>query len=117
MACLGGPHSAVALQPPWLRSALVLVVAAPPDVLLVAAPGCAVEPLVHAPEAVQAARIGGVGVVDDAALERERAHARPLPDIRGLVGSAHGGESGCPLAAALERPLAPVVVFGAALPL
>src|SRR5262249_56320955 len=33
------------------RSALVLVVAAPPDPGLVAPPGCAVEPLVHAPEA------------------------------------------------------------------
>ena len=37
--------------------------------LLVAALGGAVEPLVHAPEAVQSARIGGIGVVDDAVLE------------------------------------------------
>ena len=32
----------------------------------------AVEPLVHAPEAVQYARIGGIGVVNDAVLEYER---------------------------------------------
>src|SRR6059058_2104453 len=37
-----------------------------------------VEPLVHPPERVEAARIGGVGVVDDAIRERERTHARPL---------------------------------------
>src|SRR5947199_140961 len=48
---------------PRLRSALVvLVVAAPPDASLVAARGGAVEPLEHAPEAVQSARIGGIGV-------------------------------------------------------
>src|SRR5271165_2034513 len=51
---------------------LVLVVAAPPDARLVAPLGSAVEPLVHAPEAVQPAGIGGIGVVDDAVLEHER---------------------------------------------
>src|SRR6266567_5832601 len=40
-----------------------------------------VEPLVHAPEAVQAARIGRVRVVDDSVLERERAHARALARV------------------------------------
>src|SRR5712692_6767978 len=111
---------------PRKRSALVvLVVAAPPDARLVAPVGGAVEPLAHAPEAVQSARIGGIGVVDDAVLERERAHARPLARVRGSVGSAHGGERrgpvGCrargylgPLAAAqLPRRLAPVVIFDA----
>src|SRR3989442_5938071 len=73
------------------RSALVvLVVAAHPEACLVAPLGCAVEPLVHTPEAVQPARIGGIGVVDDAVLERERAHARPLARVRGHVGSGHG---------------------------
>src|SRR5213075_646405 len=76
-----------------LGSALVvLVVAAPPDTGLVAPFGGAVEPLVHAPEAVQSARIGGIGVVDDAVLERERAHARSLAYVRVHVGSAHGSE-------------------------
>src|SRR5258706_943661 len=75
---------AVAPRQPRLRSALVvLVVAAPPGARLVAPLGGAVEPLVHAPEAVQSARIGGIGVVDDAVLERERAHARPLAPVSG----------------------------------
>ena len=83
------------------RSALVLIVAAPPDACLVAAPGGAVEPLIHAPEAVQSARIGGIGVVDDAVLERERTHTRPLARVRGHVGSGHGRELLGPLAATL----------------
>src|SRR5437899_287132 len=89
---------AVTPRQPRLRSALVvLVVAAPPDARLVAPLGGAVEPLVHAPEAVQSARIGGIGVVDDAVLERERAHARPLARVRGHVGSDHGREGDRPL--------------------
>src|SRR5262245_38473778 len=65
---------------------LVLVVAAPPDARLVARLGGSVEPLVHAPEAVQSARIRGIGVVDDAVVERERAHTRPLARVRRHVG-------------------------------
>src|SRR5256886_14247719 len=81
---------AVARRQPRLRSALVvLVMAAEPGARLVAPLGCAVEPLVHTPEAVQSTRIGGIGVVDDAVLERERAHARPLACVRGHVGSGH----------------------------
>ena len=67
----------------------------------------------------QSARIGGIGVVDDAALERERAHARPLARVRGHVGSGHGRELGdTPLAAGFPDrrhvhrvAAAPVVVF------
>jgi hypothetical protein len=99
-------------------------VAAPPDARLVAPLGCAVEPLVHAPEAVQSARVGGIGVVDDAVLERERAHARPFARVRGHIGSGHGRDLGdWPLAATLRtlaplpRRLAPVVVFDAPLAL
>src|SRR5262245_24406512 len=98
------------------RSALVvLVVAAPPDARLVTPLGGAVEPLVHAPETVHSARIGGVGVVDSAVLERERAQARPLARVRGLVGPGHGCEGGRSLAAGLAPPraLAPVVLFDA----
>src|SRR5437016_3677199 len=88
-------RSAVAPRQPRRRSALfVLVVAAPPDACLVAPLGCAVEPLVHAPEAVQSARIGGIRVVDDAVLEHERAHARALARVRGHVGPGHGGGLG-----------------------
>jgi hypothetical protein len=53
-----------------LRLAIVLLVAAPPDARLVAPVRRAVEPLVHAPEAVQSARISGIGVVDNAVLEQ-----------------------------------------------
>src|SRR2546429_4732367 len=74
------------------RLALVLVVAFPPDAGLVAPFGCAVEPLVHSPKAVQSTRIGRVSVVDNAVLERERAHARPLAYVGVHVGAAHGGE-------------------------
>src|SRR5437870_1243258 len=57
---------AVTLRQPRRRSALVaLVVAAPPGARLVAPPGGAVELLVHAPEGVQSARIGGIGVAKE----------------------------------------------------
>src|SRR6266852_2471329 len=111
---------AVAPRQQQRRSALVvLVVAASPDARLVAPLGCAVEPLVHAPEAVQSACIGGIGVVDDAVLEHERADARPIARVRGYVGSGHGRERGDrPLTAGflgqrayLPPRLAPVVVF------
>src|SRR3989442_12562601 len=75
-------------------SLVVLVVAAPPQARLVAPLGRAVEPLVHAPEAVQSAGIRGIGVVDDAVLERERAHARRLSRIRCGVGSNRGRHLG-----------------------
>src|SRR5438270_13682345 len=61
--------------------AVVLVVAAPPEAGLVATERRAVEPLVHAPEAVQAARVRGVRVVHDAILEHERAHAGPFVPV------------------------------------
>src|SRR5437868_11248913 len=89
---------------PWcFRSALVLVVVAPPGARLVAPLGGAVEPLVHTPEAVQSARIGRIGVVDGAVLEHERAQARPLACERGRVGSGQGREGGSPLPAAFPR--------------
>src|SRR5260221_3865798 len=73
---------AVVPRQPRLRSALgVLVVAEPPHARLVAPLRRAVEPLVHAPEAVQSARIGGIGLVDDSVLCHERAHARPPPRV------------------------------------
>src|SRR6266513_1911479 len=111
---------AVAPRHPRRPSALVvLVVAAPPEARLVAPLGCAVEPLVHAPEAVHSARIGGIGVVDHAVLERERAQARPLARVRGHVGSGRGREGDRPLAAGFrdQRRLAPVIVFDAPLAL
>src|SRR3984893_13061431 len=67
----------------------VLVVATPPDAHLVAPLGCAVEPLVHAPEAGQSARISRVGVVDHGVLEHERAHAPPRARLACYVGSCY----------------------------
>jgi hypothetical protein len=43
----------------------VPVVVAPPDTRFVAALGGAVEPLIHAPQVIQTARVGRVGVVDN----------------------------------------------------
>src|SRR5688572_22852851 len=71
---------------------VVLVVAAPPDARLVAPLGSAVEPRIHAPDGVYSTRIGGIGVVDDAVLEYERAQARPIARVRGRVGSAYDCE-------------------------
>src|SRR5262245_13956698 len=97
----------------------VLVVTPPPDPGLVAPFGCPVEPLVHAPQAVESARVGGIRVIDDAVLEGERAHARPLTRVSGGVGPGHGRDlPHRPVAAAkLPRALATVVVFDAALAL
>src|SRR5215467_8169521 len=68
---------------PHASVALVLVVAAPPVRAGLVAPAWrAVEPLVHAPGGVQPARVRRVGVVDDAILECERAHAWPLSRVR-----------------------------------
>src|SRR5580698_1125408 len=62
--------------------------ALPPDARLVASLRRTVEPLVHAPDAVHAARIGGVRVIHDAILEYESAHSRPVARVRLRVGSA-----------------------------
>src|SRR6185437_3555477 len=80
---------------PWSRLCLafvILVVAVPPEAVLVASQGSAIEPLVHAPEAVQSASIGGISVMHHAVIEHKRAHAGPLEDIRRCIGSAHGSE-------------------------
>src|SRR5689334_6708407 len=49
----------------------------PPDTLFVAPLWSAIEPLIHAPEPVQSARIGRIGVIDDTVLENESAETRP----------------------------------------
>src|SRR5687767_6859039 len=104
----------------------VLVVTTPPIAGLVAPLRRPVEPLVRAPEAVQAARKGGIGVIDDAVLERERAHAWPLARVSGDVRSRHGRPDGRTVrrrarrdlrdfdAGCRHRRLALVVVFDAA---
>src|ERR1051326_1014085 len=107
------------------RSApVVLIVTTPPDACLVASLGRAIEPVVHAKEGVHAARVGGIGVPDDAVLERECAHAWPVAMIRRHVGTARGREFAFRgITAALltvappkdiaGRRLDPVIVFGA----
>src|SRR6266851_5825007 len=69
--------------------AVVFVVAAEPQPGLVPAEWGPVEPLVHAPEAVQPARVRRVSVVHDTIVEGERAHARRFPAVRRPV-RAHG---------------------------
>src|SRR5437016_3260463 len=51
-----------------------------------------VEPLVHAPETVQPARVRRIGVVHDPIVERERGHTRTLPRVRQPVRT----DAGCP---------------------
>src|SRR5205823_10622278 len=85
------------------RLGLVLVVPFPPDAGFVAPLGGAIEPLIHSPEAVQSARVGGIRVIDNAVLERERAHTRPLAYVGVHVGSAHGSELTGPVGCRARR--------------
>src|SRR5262249_47053129 len=117
-AVLATKSSAETPRKAWsdARSALVvLVMTPPPDARFVAALGRAIEPLIHAPQAVQSARIGGIGVEDNAVLDHERAHARPFADVSRRVGAGHRRHLGDVSFAARRPPraLAPVVVFNA----
>src|SRR5215475_3273814 len=62
---------------------VVLVVTLPPEavVFLVPAERRSVEPLVHAPQRVEPACVGRVGVVDVAVLQGEGAHAGPFGPV------------------------------------
>src|SRR5215471_2600264 len=88
-------HVANIARKSWLLLAatrlafVVLVVTTPPGPLLVTSAGSTVEPLVHAPQAIQSSRVGGIGVIHLSVLEDECAHARPFSNIRGRIGSAH----------------------------
>src|ERR1022692_358697 len=84
-AWAGQPHGLAPVLVTWagfLSLAVVLVVTAPPVAGFIAAEWRPVEPLVHAPEAVEPARVRGVGVVDDAIFEGERAHAGTFSPVR-----------------------------------
>jgi hypothetical protein len=74
------------------RISYVLVVPSEPQPRFIPPIRCPVEPLVHSPERVEAARVSGVCVVDDAVGECERAHARRLAGVGGDVGAGHGRE-------------------------
>src|SRR3984893_1448127 len=84
----------------------VLVVAVPPYTGLVATEWCAVEPLVHTPEAVYPALVRRVGVVHNTVLERKRAQARPFAPVRRPVCPNARGERGNEriVLAALQHP-------------
>src|SRR5580692_12581525 len=111
------------------RSSLaVLVVSLPPETILVSPLRGTVEPWVHAPEAVEPSRIGGIRVVDHAVFEGERAHARSLANVRRRVRSAHSRERLRPigrrardlgpfLSECSQWCLGPIVVFDATLAL
>src|SRR5882757_5539636 len=86
------------------------------------APWGAIKPLVRSPEGVQPTCVGGIGVIDDAVLDHEGAHARPLARVGRQVGAGHGSALGGPLAAGvrlrIQRAAAgPVVVFDGSLAL
>src|SRR6185437_3458893 len=98
----------------------VFIVAAPPDALLVATLGRAIEPLIGAPQSVEAARVGGIGVEDGALLKREGAHARPIAHVGPPVSSADRRESrdGLRNLRRRQRMIAtPIIVLDAALAL
>jgi hypothetical protein len=77
---------------PLSRISYVLVVPVKPRRRFVPPIRCPIEPLVHSPERVEAARIGGVCVVDDAVGECERTHARGLAGVGGDISAGHGRE-------------------------
>src|ERR687896_2292389 len=78
---------------PLSRIPYVLVVPVNPRHRFVPSIRCPIEPLVHSPERVEAARVSGVCVVDDSVGECERTHARRLAGVDGDIGAGHGRES------------------------
>lgn len=105
------------------RYILVFIMALPPEaeVLFVAPARCAIEPLIHAPETVEPARVCRVCVVHDAVVENERAHAGRLAPVSRPVGSASTRDFNRPLFAGgckdRTRILRTEVVFDGARPL
>src|ERR1700722_11680542 len=92
----------------------VLVMAAEPRPRFIASLRRSVQPLVHAPQTVQSARIGGIAMVEGAVLQHERAETRPVARVGGGIGSACGGElsNGLRDLCRVHRvSAAPVVVF------
>src|SRR6478736_1220745 len=75
---------------PFALQLAVLVVTAPPDASLVAAARSAIQPLIHAPKAIQTARIGRIGMIDNALFQHECADAGPFARVSGGVGSSRG---------------------------
>src|SRR5215203_593955 len=95
----------------------------PPDAGLVPPFGRAIQPLIHAPEAIDSARVSGIRVIESAVLEHERAQAWPFAKVRALIGAGHPCEDGgsvvriLRIGGGLKRRFAPEVVFDSFLPL
>src|SRR4051794_10937507 len=90
----------------------------PPVVRLVATLRRTVEPLIAAPESIESARKCRVRVIDDSVFECERAHAGPLADVGGNVGTGYRSALGrsvcfCQLGV-VRRVLTLIVVLRAA---
>src|ERR1700753_877933 len=66
---------------PRTSALAVFIVPSPPDAVLIATLGCTVQPRVHAPQRIQAAREGRIGVINNALIERECTHAGPLAHV------------------------------------
>src|ERR1700756_471510 len=88
--------------------------ATPPVASLVAPLGSTVEPLPHAPQSIQPTRIRRIRVVDDAILQNERTHPRPLAQQRGPI-STSAPDIRVIGTGSQQRALATIVVFDAAL--
>src|SRR6185437_7704450 len=82
------PPASVPSRALFLR---VFIVPAPPDAArFVAAAWRTIEPLVRAPQAIESARIGRVGVIHGAVFQHERAHAGQLAQVGSSVDPTRG---------------------------
>ena len=73
---------------------LILIMTSPPYAGFITALGSAVQPLIHAPQAVETAGVGGIGVVDDTVFDDERAHPGAITRVSSAVGSRCRGKRG-----------------------
>jgi hypothetical protein len=101
------------LKRPLSRILCVLVVPPKPRPCFVPPMRSPVEPLVHSPERIEAARVGGVGVVDDAVGKCERAHAWRLASVGRDIGAGHSRELAWALRVGCRAERAVVVVDAA----
>src|ERR1700761_4277886 len=95
----------------------VFIVSAPPNAVLIASLGRAIEPLIGAPQSVEAPRIGRIGVVNGAVLDREGAHAWSIAHECSSVGPARFREprDGLRNLRRCQRMItAPIIVLNAA---
>src|SRR5437773_1748375 len=79
---------------PFFRSGSfpVLVVASQPIAGVVPTLRRAIEPLIHAPQDIQAARVSRVRVMNFSVLERERTHPGGFAGVRGPIRACGPGD-------------------------